>query len=998
MIKRIQHIMVVIFLITVPVISLADNTMPLHEIQVRFDPEQHRLSGESRITLPPGKDRTIQTGGIEVASISVSGAAYREDEKAGTVVIEAGTGPRVVNITYAVSYAPAGPTGREEGIEQANVVGPEGIALTGTWYPFIEGLAVFRLRALLPRGFEGISEADDVSVKERPDGLREFSFAFDHPVDGISLVAGKYRVRTVRHKAVDILTFFFPEEEELGGKYLEYTKRYLDFYEDLIGPYPFRRFAVVENILPTGYSMPTFTLLGRDVVRLPFIVETSLGHEILHQWFGNSVYADRTTGNWAEGLTTYLADHQYEEMKEKGWEYRKQTLLSFRSYITPENDFSLKDFTSRTDRATASVGYGKTAMVFHMLQQELGADTFVRALREFYSKNRFSRASWADIQKACEEASGSDLAWFFKQWVEGKGAVNIQVRDAMIRYEGTLARVFFDIEQKERTDRFLLPVVLRTDKGEIRKTFRIDKESAALEIETEENPRELLIDRDYDLFRTLSNDETAPVISAILGDKKRLFVIPDEKEEEYKGLTGFLTANGFTEKKEAEVTYDDIRGSSMLVPADTALVKRLYARLDMPEGDFSIVTKFSPYSVQKCIGIIHAASAVVMEDYLQRITHYGKYTTLVFKDGRNIEKSIEASERGMGMLLSAEVRGVGVPQLEPLSKIIDAVSGKDIVYVGEYHDRFDNHRVQLQVIRELYQRNSNLAIGMEMFQQPFQKVLDDYIGGVIDERTFLKKSEYFKRWSFDYNLYREILLFARENKIPVIALNIRKEIVSKVSKNGIRALSPEDLKEVPGEMDLSDREYKERLREAFAGHASPEGRNFDFFYQSQVLWDESMAHNLNDFLTRNPGSQVVVLAGAGHMIYGSGIPKRAYRLNRREYAVILNSGSEEIDKNVADFVLFPAAVPFMETPKLGVQLTDDAGTVTIAAVSPESAGGKAGLKGEDVIISLDGEKMEAVEDVKIHLLYRKKGDAVSVKVKRKRFLFGDTEMEFKVVL
>jgi len=79
MIKRIQHIMVVIFLITVPVISLADNTMPLHEIQVRFDPEQHRFSGESRITLPPGKDRTIQTGGIEVASISVSGAAYRED-------------------------------------------------------------------------------------------------------------------------------------------------------------------------------------------------------------------------------------------------------------------------------------------------------------------------------------------------------------------------------------------------------------------------------------------------------------------------------------------------------------------------------------------------------------------------------------------------------------------------------------------------------------------------------------------------------------------------------------------------------------------------------------------------------------------------------------------------------------------------------------------------------------------------------------------------------
>jgi len=996
MMKRIQDIIFAVFFIMVPVISVADNTMPLHEIQVRFDPEQHRLSGESRITLPPGKDWTIQTGGIAVTSISVSGAAYREDARTGAITIEAGTGPRMASIAFTASYGAARPSGREEGIEQANVVGPEGIALTGTWYPSIEGLAVFRLTALLPGGFEGISEADAVVVKERPDGLREFSFVFDHPVDGISLIAGKYRVKTVRHRTVDVVTCFFPEEEELAEKYIEYTKKYLDLYEDLIGPYPFKRFAVVENILPTGYSMPTFTLLGKDVVKLPFIVETSLGHEILHQWFGNSVYADRASGNWAEGLTTYLADHQYEEMKGKGWEYRKQTLLSFRNYITPENDFSLKDFTSRTDRATASVGYGKTAMVFHMLKQELGADVFIRALREFSAKNLFSHASWADIQKACEAVSGNDLGWFFKQWVEGKGALHFQIKDARVRYEGSNARVFFDVKQKERKDSFLLPVVLKTDKGEIQKTFRLDRESATIEIETKESPQELVIDRDYDLFRTLSDDETVPIISAILGDKKRLFVIPHGKDQEYKDLSGFLTANGFTEKKEEEVTYDDLKGSSMLVPVDTALVKRLYARLDMPDGDFSIVTKFSPYSTQNCIGIIRSASAAVMGDYLQRITHYGKYTTLIFKDGRNIAKSTDAGERGTRIPLSEEVTGIGVQQLEPLSRIIDTVSRKDIVYVGEYHDRFDNHRVQLQVIRELYRRNRNIAIGMEMFQQPFQKTLDDYIAGTIDEKMFLKKSEYYKRWAFDYNLYREILLFARENKIPVIALNIRKEIVTRVSKDGISALSAEDLKEVPGEIDLSDREYKERLRGAYAGHANPEGRNFDFFYQSQVLWDESMAHNLNDFMTKNPGHQVVVLAGVGHMAFGSGIPKRAYRLNRKDYAVILSA--EEVEKDIADFVLFPTPVPFMETPKLGVQLKDEGGVVTIAAVSPESAAGKAGLEGDDVIISLDGEKMGVVEDVKIHLLYKKKGETLTVRISRKRFLFGIKEMEFKVTL
>jgi S1-C subfamily serine protease len=157
-----------------------------------------------------------------------------------------------------------------------------------------------------------------------------------------------------------------------------------------------------------------------------------------------------------------------------------------------------------------------------------------------------------------------------------------------------------------------------------------------------------------------------------------------------------------------------------------------------------------------------------------------------------------------------------------------------------------------------------------------------------------------------------------------------------------------------------------------------------------------MAHNLNEFMTKNPGYQAVVLAGVGHMVFGSGIPKRSFRLNRRDYAVILNSADAE--QGIADFILFPSPVPFMETPRLGVQLKDEGGMVTIAMVSPESAAEKAGLRGDDVIISLDDLKPEVVEDVKIHLLYKKKGDTVVLKVKRKRFLFGDKEMEFKITL
>jgi uncharacterized iron-regulated protein len=126
------------------------------------------------------------------------------------------------------------------------------------------------------------------------------------------------------------------------------------------------------------------------------------------------------------------------------------------------------------------------------------------------------------------------------------------------------------------------------------------------------------------------------------------------------------------------------------------------------------------------------------------------------------------------------------------------------------------------------------------------------------------------------------------------------------------------MKEVPEYFDLSDMDYRERLREFFGRHAGSGERNFDFFYQAQVLWDESMAYNLDDFVRKNPDYKVVVLAGTGHMTFGSGIPKRSFRLNSRDYAVILNEG--DIEKDVADFVLFPTSLAMPDSPKLGVLL------------------------------------------------------------------------------
>ena len=345
--------------------------------------------------------------------------------------------------------------------------------------------------------------------------------------------------------------------------------------------------------------------------------------------------------------------------------------------------------------------------------------------------------------------------------------------------------------------------------------------------------------------------------------------------------------------------------------------------------------------------------------------------------------------------LLKETMAVKISTLKTLPEMMEHVFNKKLIYVGENHDQFSNHLIELEVIKDLHKRGRTLAIGMEMFQRPFQKVLDEYIGGKIDEREFLKGTQYFKRWGFDYHLYRPILLFARSEKIPVVALNQRQEIVDKVFRSGLDSLSEEEKKSVPSGMDFSDDAYKERLEKVFQEHEDFEAKNFDFFYQAQILWDETMAESIDKFLKIRPDFQMVILAGRGHLEYGSGIPKRTKRRNGYDYALILNDGG--VKKDIADFVLYPVQVPAPTSPKLMVLLTEERGKVEIVGFHPGSHSEEAGMRVGDIILSIDRTPINDIDDVKIDLLSKKKGGKVKVRVLRKGF-FGSQKMDFEVVL
>ena len=161
--------------------------------------------------------------------------------------------------------------------------------------------------------------------------------------------------------------------------------------------------------------MPSFTLLGSQIIRFPFIIYTSYPHEILHNWWGNGVYVDYREGNWSEGLTAYLSDHLVKVQQHQGAAYRRELLQKYADFVSGAKDFPLSEFTARESQASEAVGYGKALMFFHMLHRRLGDEAFVKALRLFYKDNVYKAADYDDLQRAFESVAHEDLTPIFRQ-------------------------------------------------------------------------------------------------------------------------------------------------------------------------------------------------------------------------------------------------------------------------------------------------------------------------------------------------------------------------------------------------------------------------------------------------------------------------------------------------------------------------------------------------------------------------------------------------------
>ena len=503
----------------------ADDTIH-HALSVRLLPDAGHIEVVDVLTPPTGRAAPLDFSLAASFTPVAEGARLQRldgnsSERFRHYRLTPETGGRPLTLRYSGRIDP-GPAHAEHGMPRA-ALDSDGVFLDGAsgWYPrFGDRPMRFTLSVEAPAGWSVISQGRRDSA---------LSWTATAPQDDIYLLAGPYQRHAAAHGAVALDVYLRSDDAALAGRYLGVMGQYIDLYSALIGDYPYPKFAVVENRWQTGYGMPSFTLLGAQVMRLPFILHSSLPHEILHNWWGNGVWVDARGGNWSEGLTAYLADHLIDEARGQGAEYRRKLLERYAAFAAEGRDLPLRDFVSRHSDASQAVGYGKTLMLFHMLRRHMGDADFVAALRTLWQQHRFSAASFDTVRQVFADTSPAGRV--ADLWLDRAGAPAIKIKHLIVSPGADGHHVLqLTVRQTQRGATYPLRVPVAVQVADSPTVHRFDLvfngKEARLRQSFASAPLRVDVDPDYDIFRLLDPAERPASLARVFGAQRQWLVLP----------------------------------------------------------------------------------------------------------------------------------------------------------------------------------------------------------------------------------------------------------------------------------------------------------------------------------------------------------------------------------------------------------------------------------------------------------------------------------------
>lgn len=436
------------------------------------------------------------------------------------------------------------------------------------WFPQFKAYPwlTFNLQVEAPSDWEMISQGR----RERLKGA--FRFTMPHPQDEIYLLGGPFSRYQQMQDDIELVVYLREAEAKLAQNYLQATAHYIRFYSDLIGPYPYGKFAVVENHWQTGYGMPSFTLLGSRVIRLPFILHTSLPHEIVHNWWGNGVYVDYAGGNWSEGLTAYLSDHLDSEQRGQDAAYRRKALERYANFAAQGRDFPLSQFRSRHSDASQAVGYSKSLMLFHMLRRQSGDMAFKQHIKQLWQRYQFQPVSYRDVIRTLYEGDRQAYEAFVEQWLHRTGAPKLSLGQVRVNDTASGYRLSMEVNQEQATSPYTLSVpvdvMLAGIEAPTRRIIHLSGRRSRITLDFEQRPQAITLDPDYDVFRLLHPQERPASLGRLFGASKQLLVLPTQVDSAQRNAWQQFAAAWSKRYDNIEVTNDS---ELSRLPVDTAV-------------------------------------------------------------------------------------------------------------------------------------------------------------------------------------------------------------------------------------------------------------------------------------------------------------------------------------------------------------------------------------------------------------------------------------------
>ena len=325
------------------------------------------------------------------------------------------------------------------------------------------------------------------------------------------------------------------------------------------------------------------------------------------------------------------------------------------------------------------------------------------------------------------------------------------------------------------------------------------------------------------------------------------------------------------------------------------------------------------------------------------------------------------------------------------------LEGDGLVLVGEGHTDVDSHRVEKRVIEELVRAGRRVTIGLEMYPYTEQKWLDDWSAGRLSEEAFLDGSHWYRNWGYNWLYYRDIFLFARDHRIPMVAINAPREVVAAVRRKGYQGLTSEEAAHVPTDIDSRNAEHLRLFRAEFeegSFHGGMDEAAWQSMLDAQCTWDATMGlHAVQPLLSGDdPKAVVVVLVGAGHVQYGLGIERQVRRSFAGGVASVIPVAVEDaktgpvrtVQASYANFVWGtpPEADPIY--PDLGVSTNVRAHDklLEVMHVEEDSPAARGGIAYGDVLLSLDGVPVPDRESLARAMAGKRWGDDAVFTVRR----------------